>query len=62
MKDEIKVLNEVLANKRKFGRAMMVMALVCATLIAIAAIAFYTGAITYHGGKETHQKKSMGGE
>ena len=50
-KDEIKAVQEVLSNKKKFRRVMIIVAVVCITIIAIAGIGFYTGAITWHGGK-----------
>jgi hypothetical protein len=48
-KEAIKAVSEILSNKKKFSRALMVIGLICLTIIIIAGIAFYTGAITYHG-------------
>ena len=50
-KEEIKAVQEVLKNKKQFKRAMIIIAVVCITLVIIAGIGFYTGAITWHGGK-----------
>jgi hypothetical protein len=51
MKEEIKVLNEVLADKRKYERARTIIIVICITLIIIFGLAFYTGAITWHFGR-----------
>lgn len=48
-KDEMKAAIAILSNKIRFKRAFLIIALVCFTLVAIAAIGFYTGAITWHG-------------
>lgn len=49
-KDEVKAVQEILSNKKKFNRALIITGIVCLTLIAIACFGFYTGAITWHGG------------
>jgi flagellar basal body-associated protein FliL len=45
---EIKAVHEILSNKKKFRRTIIIILIICATLISIAGIGFYTGAITYH--------------
>ena len=50
-KEEIKAVSEVLGNKKKFSRVMLVVIALCVTIVIIAGIGFYTGAITWHGGK-----------
>lgn len=51
-KEEIKAVQEVLSNKKKFMRALIIIVIICLTLIAIAGVAFYTKSITWHGGSE----------
>lgn len=48
-KEEIKAVGEILSSKAKFKRASIIIGMVCLTIIIIAGIAFYTGAVTYHG-------------
>lgn len=50
-KDEVKAVQEILSNKKKFRRVLLVVGLVCLTIIVIAGIGFYTGAISWHGGQ-----------
>lgn len=49
MEKEIKAAGEILANKTKFRRSAFIIGMICLTIIIIAGIAFYTGAVTYHG-------------
>ena len=44
-KGEIKAVGEILANKTKFKRIMYIIIALCLTVIAIAGIGFYFGAI-----------------
>jgi hypothetical protein len=52
-KEEIKAVSEILSNTTKFRRSLFiilfVIGIICLTIIIIAGIAFYTGAVTYHG-------------
>ena len=50
-KEEIKAVGEILSSKAKFKRAAFIVGMICITIIIIAGIAFYTGAISWHGGK-----------
>ena len=47
-KDEVKAVNEILGNKKKYTRAILVISLICITLMVIAYCAFSTGSITWH--------------
>lgn len=42
---EIKAFGEIIANKTKFKRIMYIIIALCVTVIVIAGIGFYTGAI-----------------
>lgn len=55
---EIKAVQDILSNKNKFRRAIAIIIIFCLTLILIAGIGFYTGAITWHGGKEKIEKRN----
>jgi len=49
-KKEIKAFQDILSNKKKFRRVMIILISILATVAIIAGIGFYTGAISYHGG------------
>ncbi len=44
-KNEIKAVSEILGNKTKFKRIRNIVIIICITIIIIAGIGFYTGAI-----------------
>lgn len=44
-KEDIKAVGEILGNKTKFKRIRNIIIIICVTLIIIAGIGFYTGAI-----------------
>ncbi len=48
-KEEVKAVGEILGNKTKFRRSMYIILAICLTIIIVAGIGFYTGAITWHG-------------
>ena len=50
-KAEIGLVKDIVSNKNKFRRAMIIIITLCVTAIIITGTAFYTGAITWHGGK-----------
>ena len=49
-KKEIKAVQDILSNKKKFRRVMILLVSICATIAIITGVGFYTGAISYHGG------------
>lgn len=55
---EIKAVQDVLSNKNKFRRALTIIIIFCLTIILIAGLGFYTGSITWHGGKEKIEKRN----
>lgn len=55
-KEIIKEADSILSNKKKFNRALVVVIVTCITLIAIAGIGFYTGALSYHAGDKKIEK------
>ena len=48
-KQEINAVGAILASKPKTRRFIIIVAMICLTVITVAVIGFYSGAITWHG-------------
>lgn len=54
----VKFAGEVLSSKSKFRRFIIILATILTACIIALGIGFYTGAITWHGGKEKIEKRN----